>query len=231
MKLSIIIPTYQEAERIASLVAYLQKHGGEQVQEIMVVDGGSKDATVAEALKAGATVIALNPPNPSRALQMNHGAEQAQGDVLYFVHADTLPPSTFAADIQRELEAGYHMGCYRYQFDSPRSILKFNAWFVRFQWLWCQGGDKTFFIRKHIFWEFNGYNPNFVVMEEYDFLRHARKKYPLRIIPKNVVVSARKYEKNSWLRVQIANAVAFTMFRLSMDSRRIRDTYRSMLRF
>lgn len=231
MKLSIIIPTYHEAERIANLVIYLQLHGGNHVQEIMVVDGGSKDATVAEALKAGALVVPLNPPNPSRALQMNLGAEQAQGDVLYFVHADTLPPITFASDILRELEAGYHMGCYRYQFDSPRNILKFNAWFVRFQWLWCQGGDKTFFIRKHIFWEFNGYNPKFVVMEEYDFLRHAKKKYPLRIIPKNVVVSARKYEKNSWLRVQIANAVAFTMFRLSMDSRRIRDIYRSMLRF
>jgi rSAM/selenodomain-associated transferase 2 len=230
MKLSIIIPTYQEADNIAKLVAYLRKHGAEHVQEIMVVDGGSKDETVAEALKSGASVIPLNAATPSRALQMNLGAEQAQGDVLYFVHADTLPPSTFASDILHELNAGYHMGCYRYQFDSPRSILKFNAWFVRFQWLWCQGGDKTFFIRKNIFWELNGYNPDFVVMEEYDFLRHAKKKYPLRIIPKNVVVSARKYEKNSWLRVQIANAVAFSMFRLSMDSRRIRDTYRSLLR-
>ena len=228
MKISIIIPTLNEAEHIGQLVSYLFENGRDFVQEIIVVDAYSADLTQSIAQQAGATVLTLH--MPSRAKQMNLGARTAKAEILYFVHADTIPPSTFAIDILAEIEAGYQMGCYRYQFNSPRKILKLNAWFVQFQWLVCQGGDKTFFIRKEVFNAFNGYDEHYVVMEEYDFLRRATKKYSLRIIPKNVLVSARKYEKNSWLRVQFANAVAFNMFRLKIDSRRIRDTYKWILR-
>jgi len=69
-----------------------------------------------------------------------------------------------------------------------------------------------------------------VVMEEYDFLRKAMKKYPLRILPKYVLISARKYERNSWLRVQLANAGAFAMFRWGIEPRRIKQFYHRVLR-
>lgn len=230
MNISIIIPTLQEVQHIPSLVPYLRQHGGEAVREILVVDGGSTDGTVEAARAAGAMVWQVPKEGASRAAQMNLGAAHATGQVLYFVHADTLPPTTFASDIQKALRDGYVMGCYRYQFDSPRWILKFNAWFVRFQWLWCQGGDKTFFILPSVFHAYQGYNPRFVVMEEYDFLRRATQRYQLYIIPKNVVVSARKYANNSWLRVQIANAVAFFMFRRHAEPSRIRDIYKRILR-
>lgn len=226
--LSIIIPTYNEAAHIERLVRYLKQEGGDLVSEILVVDGGSHDDTATLAQHAGAKV--LHSPVCSRAAQMNLGAKHANESVLYFVHADAFPPAGFARDIQEALEAGYQMGCFRYRFDSPRAILKFNAWFVRFQFLWCQGGDKTFFIRREVFDSFGGYDERFVVMEEYDFLQKAMKKHRLRIIPRDVVVSARKYEKNSWLRVQLANATAFTLFRFRVDPRRIRDTYKRMLR-
>ena len=227
MKISIVIPTLNEAERVGKLVSYLSRYGRDYLAEIIVVDGGSTDNTPDAAKAAGAML--LNTQQASRAKQMNAGAVAAKAEVLYFVHADSMPPATFAEDILQALRAGYSMGCFRYEFDSPRSILKFNAWFVRFKWLWCQGGDKTFFIYKAIFKEFDGYDENYVVMEEYDFLRRAMKKYPLRIIPKNVISSARKYDKNSWLRVQIANSIAFFMFRLGLDTRRIRDTYKRIL--
>lgn len=225
--LSIIIPAYNEAANIERLVLYLKQEGGHQVSEILVVDGGSHDDTVVLAQRAGARV--LQSQVCCRAAQMNLGAVNATEAVLYFVHADAFPPAGFAQDIQEALDAGYLMGCFRYRFDSPRAILKFNAWFVRFQFLWCQGGDKTFFIRRDLFESFGGYDERFVVMEEYDFLQKAMKKHRLRIIPKDVIVSARKYEKNSWLRVQLANATAFTLFRLRVDPRRIRDTYKRML--
>jgi rSAM/selenodomain-associated transferase 2 len=224
---SIIIPTLNEAANIGRLVAYLRANGGAAVQEIIVVDGNSRDATRQIAAEAGAKVLEC--PVCSRAAQMNLGARAAASDVLYFVHADTVPPPSFAADIQAELAAGQVMGCYRYRFDSPRRILKFNAYFVRYQWLWCQGGDKTFFIRRAVFEEFGGYDERFVVMEEYDFLRKAMKKYPLRILPKYVLISARKYEKNSWFRVQLANAGAFFMFRRGIEPARIKRFYQSFL--
>lgn len=227
MKISIIIPTLNEAAHIGRLVPYMRESGRDRVAEIIVVDGGSRDGTVEKARAAGANVLEV--AVASRATQMNTGAAHAVGEVLYFVHADTWPPDTFATDIIEALEAGHAMGCYRYRFNSPSLLLRFNAWFVRFPWLWCQGGDKTFFIRKAVFWEFNGYDERYVVMEEYDFLRRAKKQYRLRILPKNVIISARKYEHNSWLKVQIANATAFGMFRRGEEPTRIREVYKRML--
>jgi len=210
VQFSIIIPTLNEAKNIGRLLQHLRQHAGPGVAEIIVVDAISEDGTAEIAQAEGARVVPC--AVRSRAAQMNLGAREAQCDWLYFVHADTLPPSSYADDILQEIEHGTVMGCYRYQFDSPRLILKFNAYFVRYQWLWCQGGDKTFFVKRTVFEAFGGYDERFVVMEEYDFLRKAMKKYPLRILPKYVLISARKYERNSWLRVQLANAGAFAMF-------------------
>jgi rSAM/selenodomain-associated transferase 2 len=226
--ISVIIPALNEEANVGRLVEYLRLHGGTALAEILVVDGGSRDRTRQIAAEAGAQV--LDCAVCSRAAQMNLGARAARGAMLYFVHADTLPPTTFATDIRAEWAAGQVMGCYRYEFDSPRQILKFNAYFVRYQWLWCQGGDKTFFIRREVFEAFGGYDEHFVVMEEYDFLRKAVRQYPLRILPKNVIVSARKYAQNSWLRVQLANIGAFTMFRWGVAPTKIKTFYKWMLR-
>jgi rSAM/selenodomain-associated transferase 2 len=228
VQFSIIIPTLNEAANIGKLIRFLLENGGAALAEIIVVDANSTDSTVQTAREAGAKVLLCS--TCGRALQMNLGAREARTDLLYFIHADTLPPASFAGDITQAIASGHVMGCYRYQFDSPRWILKFNAYFVRYQWLWCQGGDKTFFIKKAIFEEFGGYDERFVVMEEYDFLRRAMKRYPLLVLPKNVLVSARKYEQNSWLRVQLANIGAFSMFRWGAEPARIRRFYKWMLR-
>lgn len=228
MHLSVIIPVLNEAKSIGPLVRYLLENGGSNTTEILVVDANSQDGTAAEASAAGATVLTC--PVCSRAAQMNTGARAAKGDVLYFVHADTLPPPSFATDIQASLECGYVMGCYRYKFDSPRFLLKINAFFNRFHFLWCQGGDKTFFIRKEIFEELGGYDEHYVIMEEYDFLRRAMPRHPLHIIPKYAIASARKYEQNGWLRVQYANAVVFGMFRRGAEPAEMRRVYKRLLR-
>jgi rSAM/selenodomain-associated transferase 2 len=227
LRISVIVPVFQEAVRIGDLVRYLLLHGGEALVEVIVVDSGSTDCTAAYAAQAGARV--LQSPERSRAAQMNAGAGAASGEILYFVHADTMPPATFATDISETLEAGFVMGCYRYQFDKPGILLIINAWFTRFPWLWCQGGDKTFFIRKSTFFDLGGYNGHFVIMEEYDFLRRAMPHYPLCIIPKYATVSARKYERNSWLRVQISNFLVFSLFRLGVAPVKLKRLYGGLL--
>ena len=95
---SIIIPTYNEAASIGDLLRYLPTAtAGEPTPELLVVDGGSTDATVALAQQAGATVH--RSLRKGRAAQLNYGAEQARGDVLYFLHADSYPPPGFLADL------------------------------------------------------------------------------------------------------------------------------------
>ncbi|MCC6460539.1 MAG: TIGR04283 family arsenosugar biosynthesis glycosyltransferase [Saprospiraceae bacterium] len=228
MQTTIIIPVLNEAARIGSLVRYLWAHSEGTVAEILVVDGGSSDDTVAVAAAAGSRV--LHCPVRSRAAQMNAGARQATTDWLWFIHADTTPPPSFAVDLSAVVQEGRDAACYRYRFDSPSLLLRVNSYFNRFSMLWCQGGDKTFFIRKDIFQALGGYNEHFVIMEEYDFLKRMCPRHPLFIIPKNAVVSARKYEQNSWLRVQLANTLTFTLFRLGAAPALMKKFYRKMLR-
>jgi rSAM/selenodomain-associated transferase 2 len=211
MKISIVIPALNESQFIGHTIRHLLKYGGGKVIELFVVDGGSTDDTIRVAREAGAAV--LSSPEKGRAIQMNFGASQCTGEVLYFVHADTITPETYVSDISRALSQGSQMGNFQYRFDSSSRLLQFNALFTRFQWLVCQGGDKTFFIRRSLFFKLGGYDPAHVVMEEYDFVRRARKLgYKLAIIPAKCIVSARKYEQNSYLRVQIANLIVYNLW-------------------
>ncbi len=229
MTFSIIIPTLNEAENIAKLVPFLKKNADNRLSEIIVIDAQSTDETVVKARVQGAKVLVS--PRRGRAFQMNLGAQKASGDVLYFIHADCTPPTSYLNDIEQSITEGYPIGCYRYRFDDQSFMLRINAYFNRFEPLWCRGGDETLFIKKDTFEQLNGFDENFCIMEEYDFIKRARAVFPFKIIPKYAIVSARKYETNSWLRVQIANMTAFNMFRFGVSSEKIARTYRQMLNY
>ena len=223
---SVIIPTLQEAARIGALIERLRQANPAPF-EIIVADAQSADGTAQRARDLGAELVLCN--RSCRAVQMNAGARLAKGRALYFVHADTLPPPDYLQRIQAAFEAGVAMGCFRYRFDRDHWLLRLNAWFTRFRFLWCQGGDKSFFILREIFEELGGYDESCVVMEEYYFLKKAMKRYRLHIEPAYMTVSARKYSTNSWLRVQTANMGAFAMFRLGFPPDRIKRFYTGFL--
>lgn len=229
MTFSIIIPTLNEAKNIAQLVQFLKKNGDSRLLEIIVVDAVSTDTTVEYARTEGAKVLISH--KQGRSVQMNIGARAAKGDVLYFIHADCTPPATYLDDIEQAITEGHPIGCYRYRFDNQRFILRINAYFNRFEPLWCRGGDETLFIKKETFEQLNGFDESYCIMEEYDFIKRARAVFSFKIIPKYAIVSARKYETNSWLRVQIANMTAFKMFRSGEPSEKIAQTYREMLNY
>lgn len=229
MTTSIVIPTLNEADNIQQIISYLKKHGNESLLEIIVVDAQSHDNTAGVAIAAGARV--LQSPKRSRAAQMNYGARHAKGEVLYFVHADCYPPTTYIHDIQKHLQEGYPMGCYRYRFDSDQLLLKINAYFNRFEPLWCRGGDETLYIQKDVFETMGGFDEKYIIMEEYDFIKRAREQFKLKIIPKYAVVSARKYETNSWFRVQYANMKIFKMFEKGVEPEIMAQTYKKLLNY
>lgn len=141
------------------------------------------------------------------------GEINSTGDILYFIHADTIPPETFAIDIETALLNGWQMGNFQYRFDAPGILLGINAGFTRLPWLFLQGGDKTFFIWREIFFSLDGYDPGHVIMEEYDFLRRAKRAgYKLAVLPRKCLVSARKFERNSWFRVQFAYLLVYNLW-------------------
>lgn len=228
MKISVIIPTFNEEANIAMLIELLKNSGGDSLSEIIVSDGGSSDKTVFQAERAGAITVESNVK--CRACQMNLAAKMANGDILYFVHADTRPPESFAQDILEVVQKGADAGCYRFQFDSKKFLLKINSYFTRFDRMMFRGGDQTLFVTREVFDNVGGYDENFRVMEEYDFIKRVRKNYSFKIIPKSVLVSARKYDSNSWLKVNIANFIAFMMYRCGCSQDRMIKTYYRLLK-
>ena len=227
MTLSIIIPTYNEAGNIARLVAELRRFAPRA--EVVVVDAHSPDGTAEAARQAGATVLPA--PKPGRAAQLNHGAAHATGELLYFVHADVGPHPDFVATITRAVAEGYPAGCYRFRFDSRHPLLRINSYGTRFKGIMSRGGDQTLFITRALFEQLGGFNERFVIMEDFEIIQRIRRVARFFIAPHAVTVSARKYETNSWLRVQLANLTAFAMFFLKVAPPRIARTYKAMLNY
>lgn len=227
LRMTIIIPTLQEADHIGRLITHLQRHADGRLTEILVVDAGSTDGTAEAARDAGACVITH--AECSRAAQMNRGAAEAQGNVLYFVHADTLPPAEYLDNIQQALATGAPMGCFRTAFDRPHPLLKINAYLTRFDLPFVRGGDQTLFVTSDLFRATGGYDEAFVIMEEYEWLQRARRLAPFAILPEYVIVSARKYAAASYLRVNAANVCVFTLYTLGASPARLRSLYGRLL--
>ncbi len=230
MSISVIIPTCNESLRIGRLVDFMSKFGGDLVKEIIVVDAlASNDNTLARVPQGKA--IGIKSAATCRAVQMNEGAERATGDILYFVHADVFPPKGYAQDICRSLALGNDYGFFSYVFNSNKRLLKINSYFTRFPNLFTGGGDQTFFIRKSLFEKLGGFNEEVVMMEDFElYKRLKRAKLKFQIINNPVLVSARKYEKNSYLKVNFINLVTMVLFKTGFPLERLKRFYASALK-
>lgn len=229
MTVSVIIPTYNEAATIGLLVTQVLACGGAALREVLVIDANSPDGTAGIARKAGATV--WQSPRKGRAAQMNYGASLATGEVLYFVHADVSIHTDYVADITQAVQAGYEAGCYRFRFASDKPMLRVNSYGTRFPGLMSRGGDQTLFVTRALFDRLGGFDERYVIMEDFEIIIRIRRIARFWIVPKDVHVSARKYETNSWLRVQLANLTAFSLFFLHVSPPRIARVYKAMLSY
>ncbi len=225
--ISIIIPVLNEADNLRELLPFFQRIQNEHAIELIIVDGGSTDNT--ENLVSSFGFQYLRSPSQGRACQMNFGASFAKGDILYFVHADTRIPIDFYNDIISSLDEEFDAGCYAYKFDSPSILLKINSWFTKFDGLLSGGGDQTLFITKSVYEVLGGFNEYFCIMEDFDLIRRIRKKHKFKVIPKHILVSARKYETNSWLRVQLVNLLVFVLFFLKTPPSKLKYMYSKLL--
>ena len=229
MKISIIIPTYNEAENIEKIISYLLRVEQKNKIEIIVADGGSTDNTIELAKKNGA--VAIISTVKGRAGQMNHAVDFATGDILYFIHADSRPPLSYFTDIENVINKGYDCGCYRSKFDSNNFLLKINAFFTRLNVLFCRGGDQTIFVTRTLFEKVGPYKNEMLIMEDYDFLARIRKEGKFKLFNKATVFSARKYDQNSWFKVQKANLKIVRMYKNGKSQQEMLDTYKRMLNY
>ena len=144
MTVSVIIPALNEAPRIEQTLASVAAQPG--AAEVIVVDGGSTDGTPARAARLATAV--LDAP-PGRARQMNHGAEVATGNVLLFLHADTLlPPNAFVLIRAALADPAVEAGAFRLQFDVETPLLRFYSFCTRFPLPRICFGDRGLFVRR-----------------------------------------------------------------------------------
>ncbi len=228
MTISVIIPVYNEEPVIESNLHYLhQQNSLKQVIEIIVVDGGSSDDTMALAAAGGAKVI---PSKKGRSCQMNAGAAIAQGTILYFLHADTRPPSNFIDHISQALAYGYTMGCFRLQFDEDHWFLKSNAWFTRFNINAFRFGDQSLFVTKAAFQKAGGFNEQQIILEDQEIISRLQQYGKLKVMPAAVITSSRKYIKNGIYKTQAVYFLIYALYRLGINQQRLLKLYKKMIR-
>lgn len=199
-RISIIIPVLNEQGYIKKVLQCINTNSQSQaIAEILVIDGGSTDATAKEAEAAGAKV---HQAPRGRANQMNLGAQLAIGDILYFLHVDTLPPIGFDTAILASYSQGFSAGCFRLRFDSRNVVLKCFAWFTRINHHLCRGGDQSLYVSKALFVATGGFNEDYLIYEDNEYIKRLYQQATFTVLPSTVQTSARRYEQKGVLRLQ-----------------------------
>jgi rSAM/selenodomain-associated transferase 2 len=189
--LSIIVPVLDEAAGIeASLRALApQRAAG---HEVIVVDGGSRDATATLAAPLADRVLASE---RGRAHQMNAGAAAAQGDVLLFLHADTLLPPLADARLLQAVVAGARWGRFDVRIAGRSRWLPVVAQLMnwRSRWSGIATGDQGIFVRTDLFRQIGGFAPQ-PLMEDIELSCRLRRFSPPACLKERVLTSGRRWE-------------------------------------
>ena len=203
--ISVIIPVLNEQDLVIPQHAAIHKAStSDSILEIIYVDGGSDDHTAIRTEELNARILVSA---KGRARQMNLGAREAKGSILYFLHADTFPPKHFDQIIINAVNGGTDAGCFRMKFDSNSWFLGFFAWFTRFNHWLCRGGDQSLFIRREHFEIMGGYNEDYTVYEDLEFVGRLYQNGNFKVLPQKVITSARKYNQLGKYRLQFHFAV------------------------
>jgi len=226
--ISIIIPTLNEEENLPNLFYYIKNSIGCDIPyEVIICDGGSQDRSVLIAKKNKAKVIHSNKKN--RAFQMNLGAQNSSGELLYFLHADTLPPKSFGQTIQFYFQNNLTSGCFRLSFDNSHWLLSLSSWATRFNLKYFQFGDQSLFISKTLFEQIGGYNIDLQIMEDVDIINRIRKKSKFIIAPDKVISSARRYLYYGVIKTELTHLLILLMYMVGCNQQLLLSTYSKLI--
>jgi len=216
LKISVIIPTYNEESVIGSTLEDLSRH--HSPDEVIVVDGGSDDKTVESARKNARVIRSAK----GRARQLNEGARVASGSILLFLHADTLLPKDGIALIRNTIQKGSQGGRFRLRFDKAEFWLKVFSSYTRFHFF--SYGDQGFFVTKSLFKQLEGFREN-VPFEDIDFYKRLSRQIKPLILKENVVTSARRFTASGSLRQKFVNIYLVGLYYLGIDVFKLQKKY------
>jgi rSAM/selenodomain-associated transferase 2 len=214
--ISAVVPTLNEAGRIGALVATLR----EQVDEVIVSDGGSTDGTAAIAVQAGARVVT---GNAGRGAQLDRGAAHASGDRLWFVHAD----STLGAGSGAALRgAAGPWGCFRTRIASRDVRLLLTGWVMtqRAVRTGACTGDMGIWADRCFYERVGGFGP-LPALEDLAFSDRARAIEPAEVLAPVLETSARRWTGQGVSRTMLRMWMIRLGYRVGIDPMRLSRGY------
>ncbi len=213
--ISVIVPALNEEHNLGLCIEGILKEAIDC--EIIVVDGGSADTTV-ESAGSYPGVLFIH-SRKGRGIQMNTGASVASGDVLLFLHADTLLETGWATGMLSVLEdTSISGGAFTFSIQSPLWKYRLVETWVRLRCKLCSlpYGDQAIFVRKSIFDLIGGYE-NIPLMEDVDFIRRLKKLGSIVILNKKAVTSERRWSKKGLLRAAVINQFIMLLYKFGVN--------------
>ena len=225
--ISIIIPVLNEAAIVRQTLIGLQQHTG---VEIIVVDGGSRDNTVAIArqIRLEERVIIVV-PNKGRAAQMNAGADLARGNFLLFLHVDTQLPPDFVAVVRETLnQPKVVAGAFELAIEGQEKSLRWVEMLVnlRSRLLSLPYGDQAIFVSRQAFTEVGGF-ANLPIMEDFEFIKRIKRTGKIAIAPAKVITSSRRWQKLGVWKTTLINQLIIAGYYLGISPAKLSNFYRS----
>lgn len=246
LPISIVIPTLNEATVLARTLCRVSTLCPSP-QEIILVDGGSRDDTVAIAKAACSTTLAAIPTQilvaekRGRGIQMNRGAKAATGEVICFLHADTLVPDDLLSVIHATLGDRHCVGGGFISLMAGRTHIRWGITIhnvlktyyapllfrphLFFRGLRILFGDQAMFCRRQAFWDCGGFDESLPLMEDADLCRRLYRQGRLKLVNRTVQVSDRRVAK---LGVLKANWIYFYigfLWGLGVSARYLKQFY------
>lgn len=221
-RLSVIVPVLDEARAIEAALVPLQPHRAAGV-EVIVVDGGSTDAT--RELAAPLADLVLGAPR-GRASQMNAGAAAAQGDILLFLHADSVLPPDAPALVGAALAGGRVWGRFDVTIEGADAMLALVALLMnaRSRLTGIATGDQAIFVRREAFAACGGF-PDIPLMEDVALSRALRRASRPACLRQRVLTSGRRWERQGTLRTIVRMWRLRLAFALGADPHRLARQY------
>ncbi|MEL7038876.1 MAG: TIGR04283 family arsenosugar biosynthesis glycosyltransferase [Cyanobacteria bacterium J06592_8] len=228
-KISVIIPVLNEERTLADVLSQLKNVPN---LEIIIIDGGSIDNTIEVAHRFGKNTeveVQIIEAVRGRAHQMNTGAAVATGEILLFLHADTLLPNHFEKWVRQVLdEPQVIAGAFELKITTS---VAGTAWVEQgVKWrshiLQMPYGDQAIFLKEKTFWEIGGF-PKLPLMEDFELVRQLRRQGKIAIVPAAVVTSGRRWQKLGVFRTTLINQIIIIAYLLGVSPQKLADWYRS----
>ena len=223
MRLAIVMPVLEEAQRIEAAVATARRH----CDVLIVVDGGSGDGTAELAAGAGARVATA--PRAGRGLQLRTGADlaiEAGADVLLFLHADTRLPPAARSGVERAVNGGAAGGGFLIDFEAAPWLLRRGRFLVdlRSRRLRLPLGDQAQFATAAAYAACGGFS-DLPILEDLDFIRRLRRQGPVSIVEQRATTSSRRFAERGVVRTVATNWLIWALFAAGVKPARLAGLY------